>query len=649
MCRQTAFKLGAVCGLATLALVASLLASCGGSARLIGPDPVRDAEPFWNAWADRLDPDAPLRPTYGFDDSVLAAGGRYAVSLHLSGLPYALEHLRTGFSEPTTGELLGVIHDELRHPDAKELRLRAVVLADQDFFRTRPGPVGDLVIDLVKLRRYYRPGADRTAGSWMEALAYEGKAADFVFGALTFELLVLDQPARQGWTSIGIELFDERPGATTSAGRSRGRTLGGISIPACVGVSEDSCPSEKRPERVALGTRNLIRLGHESGTTDDLPDASLFLFELSRTWIVGIFTDTGASHAPLIWTVSRNSEDFYTKLRQIQQSFHETQYRVGVGAALVTLLFPEWASDERRSFQEWVAAHRTASPFATENRKTIFVRAAGPEADEPTFEMPEPFLFPLGLLNFALVAPDAPAVAELEFVGYYFDFEVPLPRESYEPGSRCIGDWRLALPPGDAKDKALLSARDSLVASRRLRTPTSGDERYELTKELTGRVWTDFSEFVAWLNAEAEEPAPLALAIVSHHGPGELRGERAIVHEGNILRRFESSFAVLAACGSGEVGASDILRRLNAKEIDAAIVTNTGIDAKLASHLLDCTATTMVARAEEGETAIAAADLFAGAQKCLYEGKGSSKERWGAAALSFTFAGNPDLSICLEG
>jgi hypothetical protein len=251
--------------------------------------------------------------------------------------------------------------------------------------------------------------------------------------------------------------------------------------------------------------------------------------------------------------------------------------------------------------------------------------------------MPEPALYPLGLLN---LSDDADG-----FLGFHFRIEAPLPRQSYTPGGDCLAEWRSVLPSNSATGQ--LADAHRKLASRIEPSLFDSGRTYTIASRAIP-IYPDMLSFRRWIGSLEEDPVPTVIAVVSHHDQNTLFFEDSSpVHADNVARIFlGSSAAILSGCSTGKFGASGLIRSLNLHGVDAIVATNTGISGELAGDFMECFARIL----ETASSPLPIGEVHWHATKCLYEefttGGPTPSSRYGPRVLSFTLAGNPHLQFC---
>jgi hypothetical protein len=509
----------------------------------------------------------------------------------------------------------GIEIEKARETTLDEYHLRPILLTDPSFVTTPSQVLNDLTINLHRVRTF--TPLDEKDNPFM--ILKRDKDAPFVFGDLSFEIVTAKTKGR---TALGLSFWD----------LTLGKPIEELVIPLCIGESARDCGST--PEsRVSLRGIGIVDL--ESEKVTGLSTAAVHIVELSRDWVVGIFArNFQPNFEHRIWTVSKNADDFVTHLRELQKNFgHSTKDPVGVGAGIVNLLFPprdDDAKSVRADFKAFVESHYGDHPFSKLDPPTLFVRTI-------IADLSQPALYPLGLLNFTNT--------EDGFVGFHFNIEIPLPKQSYGPSSDCVDTWRPLLPPSSAKG-ALADAHGKVAD--RIDVRIIGDGRVYRIAGRPRPTFSDMTTFTRWVGCHEEDPEATVISVISHHNENTLFfSDTSTVHAKNVAREFlKPSIAILSGCSTGEFGASGFVKNLNEAGIHAVIATNTGISGHLAGDFNSCLANII----DEAGGEIAIGTAFRHALRCLHEisreQAGRTESLYGPSVLSFTLAGNPNIALC---
>jgi hypothetical protein len=219
-----------------------------------------------------------------------------------------------------------------------------------------------------------------------------------------------------------------------------------------------------------------------------------------------------------------------------------------------------------------------------------------------------------------------------EFLGFHFRVEVPLEIQDYTPSASCISAWRLMVPPPDSPNEM-----------QRARTPFAG-----WIKEF--RDWKDHAQvdykeklFDDWLNQNESVKDGMALLTLSHHARGRLcfsddacKGQAVL--SASIRRSFSfPSLALINACGTAQPGASEFIRVLNRKGIDAVIATSTAVDGEMAGQFLKTFVRLLHDSTDSGETL----------GRVKFETVKQLRERYHSKALAYSLLGNDSIRLCV--
>jgi outer membrane protein OmpA-like peptidoglycan-associated protein len=606
----------------------------------------------WNAWADRSASSMINTPSFT-PVSYLEPGQKYLIMVELAGYEYEIPYVKTFTVERILREALDKEKDKGR---AHSLSFQVVLLTDERFFETKSQVLPDpFYIDMDRIRTFV-PTKHSQSINPLEDLR-SGKDPEYRFGCM--KIPVTTSKNAHGRTAIGLSFWNSN------------RPYTEISIPFCVRNQKDPpCSSDLLPSRLSstkLGGSGILDAIGATAFDSQGPNAAITIIELSPSAVVGVLyldNEDNSSQgnkntkreakdsidAYKIWTIEDEStKKFIEKLSAYQKDFGKIKDVAGTGNALKNLLFPpknKEAVETRNALFSFLKKKSGSRPFESPNPPVIFVRVVL-EDDE----IPRPWLYPIGLIS---VGSDE----ELDFLGYHMRIETPLLGQSYNSSSNCLNNW-FAVLPIDQIDPPLKDAMNEVDRGGRIDIGRRANHYQAVRGHDSARVFSDIPLFRRWIqqcgpfdSCEDRINEPSILTILSHHNRQAIFFNDKIskVVSDNIVRNLpRPSIAILSGCSTAEIGASDIIKQLNVSGIDAVIATNTGIQGDMAGDFLECLSRSIESVEAGGSVKIG--EVLWRAQRCLYEGEffkpnDTPRNIYGHRVLSFTFAGNPNVSIC---
>jgi outer membrane protein OmpA-like peptidoglycan-associated protein len=622
--------------------------------KISGTDPreTKTMRYYWNAWADRIASTMANTPSHS-SVPYLEPDTEYLIMVDLAGFEYEMPHVKTFAVKRILRETLDREKEQGRTP---KLPFQVVLLTDEIFFKTKshvlPEPFN---VNMDRIRKFGPKKYDQSINPLEDFKA--GRDPEYRFGSL--EIRVKTAENVYGRTAIGLSFWNSS------------RPYSEISIPFCVRRPEEPpCPTSFQISAglgTKLGGSGILEASGTAVHDSQCPNAAITIIELSPSTVVGVlFIDNVENRKHYdeqaertakdsidkykIWTIENEStKKFVEKLKSYQNDFGKIRDVAGTGNALKNLLFPpinKEAVEARDALFAFIQKKRGSRPFESADPPVIFVRVVL-EDDQ----IPRPWLYPIGLIS---VGSDE----ELDFLGYHLRIETPLLGQSYNSFSNCLNNW-FAVLPIDQTDPPLKNAMNEVDRGGRIDIGREVKNYQPVRGHESALLFEDIQLFRKWIqrcgpfdSCDDRINEPGILTVLSHHNKQSIFFNDKIskVVPDNIVRNLpRPSIAVLSGCSTAEIGASDIIQQLNVTGVDAVIATNTGIQGDMAGDFLECLSRSI--ESVEAGGSVKVGKLVWRAQRCLYEGEflkpnDTPRNIYGHRVLSFTFAGNPNVSIC---
>jgi len=549
---------------------------------------------YWNGWA--APQGAPFSPTRQFNIE-----SDYQITLDLSGIDYSRSS-KSVSSVSSGAEFRRKLENLVRNSLNKVATLKILFLPDPIFFdQPKNGGIAEMNIDLkaVSSALFTQPSSDPLSMMRVQP------RPDFLIGRAT---LTLHTRKHSGTTSVGISIWDGI------------RPIDGFAIPLCIG-SVAQC-HEKAANQMSLDGFDALRLAGERSTDrSTYPDGALHFIDLNIGTAIGVFhRKDWPVERFLSWRLRDSPETLKEWLRdKLVPSFNlcrTPEELTERGLDLFDRLFPdnEEGGEARAAFQRFFLDYQ----FSTHNGSpaSLFVRML-PQATDP---LP---ILPIGLM--AVPTGEGPG-----FVGLQFRVESPLENQDYMAGHTCLSDWVMLIPP---ENSGLDDARARVA---------SNIKHWQNTRV----VFDDIKNFRIWARDNSEDSPATILATLSHHDRDRLyfRSSESIMSTG-LHRRFASpSIAILDGCGTGNIGAIDIVRALNRNGVTAVIATSTEISPPLAADFLSTLDETLSSR-ESADMPLTLV-MFTTLTRLQTKHRSKTDGPYGPFVLAYSLLGNGNLKLC---
>jgi hypothetical protein len=297
------------------------------------------------------------------------------------------------------------------------------------------------------------------------------------------------------------------------------------------------------------------------------------------------------------------------------------------GDALYETLFPQrvnMALEARKKFEEFIAAQLSRQRrTSTEKLPAIFIRVAKHSPGPP-------LIIPLGLMVVEV------AKGRKDFLGFHFRIEAPLEVQTYKVEPDCLSRWATVLPP-----KSI--GGDLAKAMHRM-----GNAYEEWKDQSSAGPFDTMAEFRSWINDRNVEEPPTALAVLSHHDHDALFYiPQDKVLSKHVQRRFNApSIAILNGCGTGGLGAADLIRYFNNAGIETLIAASTDVNTEMAGDFFSCFSDNLKKNALNSEYFLSQA--YFDTLQCLRKRRPSvpAAEEYGARVLQYALLGNANARLC---
>jgi hypothetical protein len=351
------------------------------------------------------------------------------------------------------------------------------------------------------------------------------------------------------------------------------------------------------------------------------PDGALHFLELNTGTVIGVFhRNDWAEDRFLSWRLQDNSNTLRAWLKdKLVPAFNvagKAEELTERGRDLFDRLFPDDVEGQsaRKEFQRFFSDYRFSRRGGAPG--SLFVRML-PQEDDP---LP---ILPIGLM--AVQVGDEPP----EFLGLQFRLETPLESQDYRPAQTCVSNWVMLLPPPDSE---LANARDRMRA-------------HLAQWKNTRTIFDDIPHFRDWARNADEPSSSTVLATLSHHDRDRLYFSSESIMSTGFHRHFANpSIAILAGCGTGNIGATDIVRALNHHGVTALIVTSSEISPLLGADFLSTLDDTLSARPSVPMSLELA--MFKTLRTLATSEPSKTRGPYGPSVLAFALLGNGNLQIC---
>ena len=555
---------------------------------------------YWNAWASAKA--APYSPTRRFKTE-----SDCEIFLDLSGFDYSSSN-PAATSKAAAGEFLRTLRQWLNDSTSNSANLQILFLPDPRFFDSpKNGGVTEMPVDLAEVRKAFERPRSQPSDPFQGMPNNPGEPKlDWLFGRAS---LRLHTHKLRGPTSIGISIWDGI------------RPVDELAIPVCIG-SETDCQAIPPPIDTSLRGFDSLRLADQrSPDPSTYPDAALHFLELNTGNVIGVLHRRDwAEDQFLSWRLQGNAEALRGWLKdKLIPAFNAAGKREELterGRDLFDRLFPDDAEgrEARNEFQRFFRDYRFSARGGIP--RSVFVRMLPQGAD------------PLPILPIGLMAVEVGG-QQPEFLGLQFRVETPLENQDYRPGQTCVSNWVMLLP---SQDSELANVRDRVGQHL---------EQWEKTR----RVFDNIPKFRDWArNSDRESPSTI-LATLTHHDRDRLYFSAESIMSTGFHRQFANpSMAILSGCGTGNMGATDIVRALNRNGVAAVIATSTEISPMLGADFLSTLDETLRAQQSAGMTL----ELAMFETLRVLEAKEPTKTSgpYGPLVLAYTLLGNGNLQIC---
>jgi hypothetical protein len=240
-----------------------------------------------------------------------------------------------------------------------------------------------------------------------------------------------------------------------------------------------------------------------------------------------------------------------------------------------------------------------------------------------------------------------------QHLGLLYRIELPLPQQRYEHAASCLSNWDIFLPKRNSNtcDPTNLAACDEM---QRLAYSFGhwADELSSWSNHTQSfyDTATDIDNFSKWLGDSSARPLPnQVLLLMSHHDRDRIffdpSGQNTI-EAGGVQRRFQApSFVFLNACGTGQPGAIEFLRRFNEHGVNTIIATNTAVDAELAGQF--AAALLSFLQQHPPGTGYKLGDAWFDTVRKVASMTDTNGRKYGARVLAYMLAGDAGTEICV--
>lgn len=554
---------------------------------------------YWNGWASTAAD--PFSPTRRF-----ATESNCKIFLDLSAFDYSLTNSATT-SKEAAPEFVNILRQWLKDSSSNIAKIKILFLPDPRFFDPpKDNGVAEMPVDLATVRKAFARPLSQPSDLFLNMQNNAGQP-DWLFARATLELHTRNM---RGPTSIGISIWDGI------------RPVDELAIPVCVGSEEDDCRAMPPPIETSLRGFDSLRLADQrSSDRSTYPDGALHFLELNTGTVIGVFhRNDWAEDQFLSWRLQDNAKSLRAWLKDnLIPAFNVARKREELterGRDLFDRLFPDDVEGQsaRKEFLQFFSEYR----FSTKGGvpRSLFVRML-PQEDDP---LP---ILPIGLM--AVQIGGQPP----EFLGLEFRVETPLESQDYRPAQTCVSNWVMLLPPEDSE---LANVRDRVRA-------------HLAQWQNTRTMFDDIPQFRDWARNTDQPSPPTVLATLSHHARDRLYFSSESIMSTGFHRQFPNpSIAILGGCGTGNIGATDIVRALNRHGVSAVVATSTEISPILGADFLTTLDDALSAQSP-GSVSLELA-MFNTLQSLATKEPSKTSGPYGPAVLVFALLGNGNLQIC---
>jgi hypothetical protein len=555
---------------------------------------------YWNGWASTsADPYSPTRRFETESDC--------KVFLDLSGFDYSSANSATT-SKGAAPEFVRILKQWLKDSNGNTAKVKILFLPDPRFFDSpKDNGVAEMVVDLVAVRKAFAQALSQPSDLFQGMQNNAGRPKlDWLFARATLEL---HTRKLRGPTSIGISIWDGI------------RPVDEMAIPMCIG-SENDCRGMRPPIGTSLRGFDSLRLSDErSAGRNTYPDGALHFLELNTGTVIGVFhRNDWVEDRFLSWRLQDNSKTLRAWLKdKLIPAFNVGGKREELterGRDLFDRLFPDDLEGQsaRKEFQRFFSDYRFSRRGGVPG--SLFVRMLLQDDD------PLPIL-PIGLM--AVQVGDEPP----EFLGLQFRLETPLESQDYRPAQTCVSNWVMLLP---LQNSELANVRDRVRA-------------HLVQWQNTRLIFDDIPHFRDWARNTDEQSQSTVLATLSHHDRDRLYFSSESIMSTGFHRQFANpSIAILAGCGTGNIGATDIVRALNHHGVAAMIVTSSEISPILGADFLSALDDTLSDQPSVPMSLELA--MFKTLQTLATSEPSKTSGPYGPSVLAFALLGNGNFQIC---
>jgi hypothetical protein len=500
------------------------------------------------------------------------------------------------------------------HKDLKAVNVDVLIDPDRQYFLplARSERVRQLSIDMGKMEKYSysTPIPDKP----FAVLRQQGQAASFNFGTTVFKLRT---GGATGTAVISVSIWvDQRP-------------VDELTVPICIAAAG----REKDCDTLPVNAQSLH--GIDLSKVTHVPDAALHLID-SDSRMVAVFRSSNCQsiNGYLVWEISNSSEWLSSQLSSIEKKLGVApdpasgstvvSVYTAEGEELLATIFPKEQSEA------WVARKCITALVQAEVDKGV--RASGKTA--PTLfarlipDRPDLVLLPLNILPVKLTN------GTRTFVGTSVNVESALEFEPNVTSSKCVKQWHVFAPPDDVDES------DQVYRAVALARKKAAIWIQKIKQSCDDCASFSEQAFEAWLQNGDESPGE-GIITLSHHVPDSLYfhddgNPNPSVGPQSIERTFtQPSFALLAGCGTGQVGASQFIRGFNSAGVRTIIATSTEVDGDLAGEFVN----RFLSRLSANSVDVGQA-RFDTVQSLI-------SDSYGPSALLFVLAGNPATVACV--
>jgi len=554
---------------------------------------------YWNGWASTTaNPYSPSRRFKTESDC--------EIFLDLSGFDYSSSN-SAATSKEAGPEFVLTLRQWLKNSTSDSAKLKILFLPDERFFDSpRNGGVMEMTVDLRAVRNAFSQLRSQPSDPFRSMENNSGGPKDWLFARASLEL---HTRKLRGPTSIGISIWDGI------------RPVDELAIPVCIG-SVDDCRAMPPPIEISFRGFDSLRLADQrSSDQNTYPDGALHFVELNTGTVIGVFhRKDWAEDRFLSWRLQDNASTLRGWLKdKLIPAFNVAGKRGELterGRDLFDRLFPEDLEGEsaRKEFQQFFSDYRFSARGGTPG--SVFVRMLPQDND------PLPVL-PIGLMA-VQVGDQQP-----EFLGLQFRLETPLESQDYRPTQACVSNWVMLLPPEDSE---LANIRDRVGGHF---------QQWQNTRT----VFEDIPHFRDWARNTDQPSPPTVLATLSHHDRDRLYFSSESIMSTGFHRQFPNpSIAILGGCGTGNIGATDIVRALNHHGVAAVVATSSEISPILGADFL-ATFDDILSTQPSGHMSLELA-MFNTLQALASKEPSRTSGPYGPAVLAFALLGNGNLQIC---